>query len=191
MCDLQLPRLQEFATVQRVIFHSEAWAIHGKWLRERPGDYSGISRRKLLLGAFLGAGDYVHAQQRRLELVGALEDVFRDVDILMTANSLDTACRIDDAEEFVRTYSRQARSPFNLTGHPAIALMCGLSSAGLPLSVQLVGRPCDEVTLLRTARAYERAAPWHEKMPPMEPSDAARSGQEKAVRLTQSTSGSI
>ena len=191
VCDLQLPRLQEFATVQRVIFHSEAWAIHGKWLRERPGDYSGISRRKLLLGAFLGAGDYVHAQQRRLELVGALEDVFRDVDILMTANSLDTACRIDDAEEFVRTYSRQARSPFNLTGHPAIALMCGLSSAGLPLSVQLVGRPCDEVTLLRTARAYERAAPWHEKMPPIEPSDAARSGQEKAVRLTQSTSGSI
>ena len=90
----------------------------------------------------------------------------------------------------MRTYSRQARSPFNLTGHPAIALMCGLSSAGLPLSVQLVGRPCDEVTLLRTARAYERAAPWHEKMPPMEPSDAARSGQEKAVRLTQSTSGS-
>ena len=110
----------------------------------------------------------MHAQQHRRQLIDAVENAFRDVDILLTANSMETACRIDDAQEFVRTYSRHARSPFNLTGHPAIALMCGLSSGGLPLSVQLVGRACDELTVLRAARAYERATAWHEMRPPMD-----------------------
>lgn len=170
--EIELPPLQEFSAVQRVIFHAEAWAIHGKWLRDRPGDYSGISRRKLLPGAFLSASDYVHAQQHRRQLIDAVDNAFRDVDILLTANSMETACRIDDAQEFVRTYSRHARSPFNLTGHPAIALMCGLSSGGLPLSVQLVGRACDELTVLRAARAYERATAWHEMRPPMDAADS-------------------
>ena len=45
---------------------SEAWAIHGPWLRERPGDYGQLARRRLMAGAFMGAGDYVHAARRRL-----------------------------------------------------------------------------------------------------------------------------
>jgi aspartyl-tRNA(Asn)/glutamyl-tRNA(Gln) amidotransferase subunit A len=164
--DIVLPPLQEFTWPQRVIFQAEAWAVHKQWLRERPQDYAGISRRKLLPGAFLSAGDYVHAQQKRGLMVQAIEQAFRTVDVLLVANSLDTACRIDDPDEAVRTYSRHARSPFNLTGHPAIGLMCGLSSEGMPLSLQLVGRAFDEATLLRAARAYERAAPWSEQRPP-------------------------
>jgi aspartyl-tRNA(Asn)/glutamyl-tRNA(Gln) amidotransferase subunit A len=166
--DIRLPRLQDFAAVRQVISLSESWAIHSKWLRERPQDYSEISRRKLMPGAFLSAGDYVHAQQRRMQLIGAVDDAFRDVDILLTANSLDPACRIDDVAESVRTYPRQARVPFNLTGHPALALMCGLSATRLPLSVQLVGRAFDEVTLLRAGAAYERATRWHEQRPPID-----------------------
>lgn len=165
--DIELPELIRFAAAQRVIFHSESWAIHGKWLRERPADYSSISRRKLLPGAFLSAGDYVHAQQCRSGLIDAVNAAFHDVDVLLTVSSLEPACRIDDEAEFLRTYARQARSPFNLTGHPAIALMCGLSASGLPLSAQLVGRPRDEVTLLRAARAYERATVWHTTRPPL------------------------
>ena len=65
------------------------------------------------------------------------------------------------------TYPRQARNPFNLTGHPALAMMAGLSRAGLPLPVQLVGRAHDEVTLLRTAAAYERVTNWSKRRPPM------------------------
>jgi aspartyl-tRNA(Asn)/glutamyl-tRNA(Gln) amidotransferase subunit A len=159
--EIRLPPLQQFTWAQRVIFHAEAWAVHRKWLSERPADYAGISRRKLLPGAFLGAGDYVQAQQQRARMVAAVEHAFTEVDVLLTVNSLDTPCRIDDAEESVRTYARHARSPFNLTGHPAIAVMCGMSGNGFPLSLQLVGRAFDEATLLRAARAYERATPWH------------------------------
>ena len=165
--DIKLPRLQDLAGVQRVFMQAESWAVHANWLRERPGDYAALSRRKLMGGAFLSAGDYVHAQQRRLQLTDAVNAAFRDVDVLLCANSLDPACRIDDEEEVARTYPRQARAPFNLTGHPALAMMCGLSKAGLPIAVQMVARMHDEVTLLRAAAAYERATEWHTRRPPM------------------------
>lgn len=163
--DIELPPLQHFAWPQRIIFHAEAWAVHSRWLCSRPQDYAGVSRRKLLPGAFLGAGDYVQAQQHRTVMVDAVNRALREVDVLLTANSMETPCRVDDADEAARTYPRHARSPFNLTGHPAIALMCGLSEE-LPLSMQLVGRPFDEATLLRAARGYERATPWHTMRPP-------------------------
>jgi aspartyl-tRNA(Asn)/glutamyl-tRNA(Gln) amidotransferase subunit A len=139
--------------------------VHREWLCSRPQDYAGISRRKLLPGAFLGAGDYVQAQQIRTRMTEAVNHALSEIDVLLTANSMETPSLVDDAHEAVRTYSRHARSPFNLTGHPAIAVMCGMSGSGLPLSLQLVGRAFDEATLLRAARGYERATPWHQMHP--------------------------
>ena len=165
--DVHLPSLQALGAAQRIFMQAESWAVHAGWLRERPGDYAETSRRKLMGGAFLSAGDYVHAQQRRLVLTDAVNDAFRDVDVLLCANSLDPACRIDDEAELARTYPRQARAPFNMTGHPALAMMCGLSTGGLPIAVQFVGRMHDEVTLLRAAAAYERATDWHTRRPPL------------------------
>jgi len=124
--DVRLPTLGEFAAVNRVILQSEAWAIHGQWLRERPGDYGQLARRRLMSGAFLSAGDYVQAARRRLEMIGAVEAALRDVDILLCASAMDPPCRIDDPEAVERTYPRQARTPFNVTGHPALAMMSGL-----------------------------------------------------------------
>jgi aspartyl-tRNA(Asn)/glutamyl-tRNA(Gln) amidotransferase subunit A len=155
--DLVLPPLTEFADVNRVILSAEAFAVHGGWLRDRPGDYAQITRRNILPGAFLSAEDYVLAQRRRGRMVAAVEQAFADVDILLTASSLDPASRLDDEQATARTYPRHARTPFNLSGHPALAMMSGLSRAGLPLSVQLAARRFDERTLLRAARGYERA----------------------------------
>jgi len=165
--DVTLPSLTEFAGINRVILCSEAWSIHAPWLRARPGDYGKLARRRLLPGAFMTAGDYVGAQRRRLELIAAVEDALRDVDVLLCASSMDPASRLDDAEETARTYPRQARAPFNVTGHPALAMMAGLSDSGLPLSLQLVGRYFDDATVLRVAAAYERATDWHRKRPPI------------------------
>ncbi len=162
-----LPSLTEFAGVNRIILCSEAWSIHAAWLRERPGDYGKLARRRLMPGAFMTAGDYVGAQRRRTQMIAAVEDVLRDVDVLLCASSMDPASRIDDAEETARTYSRQARTPFNVTGHPALAMMAGLATNGLPVSVQFVGRYFDEATVLRVAAAYERATSWHKNHPPI------------------------
>jgi aspartyl-tRNA(Asn)/glutamyl-tRNA(Gln) amidotransferase subunit A len=166
--DVALPRLQEFAAVQRIILLAETWAVHAKWLAERPGDYSQPTRRKVMPGAFLSAGDYVRAQQWRTRMIDAIDDALRDVDVLLTASGMDPPLQIDDGPGLARTYPRQGRSPFNLTGHPAIAMMSGLSKAsGLPLSVQFVGRSYDESMLLRVAAAYERVTQWRRYRSPM------------------------
>ncbi len=164
---VSLPSLTEFAAINRVILCGEAWSIHAPWLRERPGDYGQLARRRLLPGAFMTAGDYVGAQRRRTEVIAAVEEQLRDVDVLLCASSMDPASRIDDAEETARTYPRQSRTPFNVTGHPALAMMAGLARNGLPMSVQFVGRYFDEATVLRVAAAYEKATRWHTKKPPI------------------------
>jgi aspartyl-tRNA(Asn)/glutamyl-tRNA(Gln) amidotransferase subunit A len=165
--NVTLPTLTEFAGINRVILCSEAWSVHAPWLRERPGDYGQLARRRLLPGAFMTAGDYVGAQRRRTEVIAAVEDRLRDYDVLLCASSMDPASPIADAEETARTYPRQARTPFNVTGHPALAMMAGLSRDGLPMSVQFVGRYFDDATVLRVAAAYERATAWHKKKPPI------------------------
>ena len=166
--DVRLPSLGEFGSVNRIILQSEAWAIHGPWLRERPGDYGKLARRRLMAGAFIAAGDYVQASRRRLEMIAAVEDTLREVDVLLCASAMDPPSPIEDAAETERTYPRQARTPFNVTGHPALAMMAGLSSGGLPLSVQFVGRYFGEAALFQVARAWERAAGTEEKHPPID-----------------------
>ena len=64
-------------------------------------------------------------------------------------------------------FSRLTR-PINALGLPALALPCGFSAAGLPLSVQIVGRAFDEATVLRVGHAYEQATPWHRRRPPLD-----------------------
>jgi aspartyl-tRNA(Asn)/glutamyl-tRNA(Gln) amidotransferase subunit A len=162
-----LPTLTEFAAINRVILCGEAWSIHAPWLRDRPGDYGQLARRRLLPGAFIGAGEYVGAQRRRTEVIAAVEDQLRTYDVLLCASSMDPASRIEDADETARTYPRQARTPFNVTGHPAVAMMSGLARNGLPVSVQFVGRYFDDATVLRVAAAYERATCWHKQKPPI------------------------
>jgi len=161
-----LPSLNDFAGVNRAILMGESAAIHGRWLRDAPEKYSALTRKRLLPGLFVRAEDYVQAQRRRRELVAAVEAALGDCDLLLTASSMDPACRIDDAEAVEVTYSRQARTAFNVTGHPALTQMCGLSQeAGLPLSLQLVGRFFEEATIYRAAAGYERAAGWSERWP--------------------------
>ena len=98
-------------------------------------------------------------------MIAAVNDAFRDVDVLLTASSLDPACAIDDGAEVERTYSRQTRMPFNVTGHPALAMMSGLSKAGLPLSVQFVGPAFADALLFQVAAAYEQDAAWRGERP--------------------------
>ena len=156
--EVALPALGEFAAVYRTIQSAEAWSIHAPWLRERPGDYGELARRRLMSGAFVSAGELVAAQRRRAEMMALVDAALAEVDVLLCASSLDPASRIEDVAETARTYPRQARAPFNVTGHPALAMSAGLSEGGLPLSVQFVGRHFDEATVLRVARAWERAS---------------------------------
>ena len=155
--DVVLPPLDDFALSNRVILQSEGFAIHANALRGHPESFARRTRSALLPGMFVSAEDYVTARRLQAQLTTAVERVFDHVDVLVTASSMTAACRIDDDGEIDRTYLRQARTVFNVTGHPALAMMAGLSGDGLPLSVQLAARRGEEATLFRAASLWEQA----------------------------------
>ena len=145
-----------------MILLPEATAIHEPWLRERPGDYAALTRRApAARDVPVAAATTCRRSGGGARWSAAVEAAFQDVDLLLCASSMDVACRIDDPEAVERTYPRQARTPFNVTGHPALSVMCGVSKAeGLPIGMQLVGPSFSEALIYRAAAAYERAAPW-------------------------------
>ena len=81
---------------------------------------------------------------------------------------MDPPCRIDDPKAIEHTYVRQARAPFNLTGGPALSVPVGFSKAGLPLAMQIAGKPFSEALIYRVAHAYEMATQWVARHPKLE-----------------------
>jgi aspartyl-tRNA(Asn)/glutamyl-tRNA(Gln) amidotransferase subunit A len=165
--DATLPPLPSFAAVNRIIMHGEAWSIHRHWLQTEPENYGQITRRRLMSGAFLPAGAYVSAQRSRLQLIEAVNNAFGKFDLLVAANAMDpagTPAEFDSGMP-VNMRHRQARTPFNVTGHPAIAMMTGLSKAGMPMAMQIVGRHFDDALVLQAAAAFERETPHHNLHP--------------------------
>ena len=163
--EIALPPLQDFSACGQIILAAEAYAVHEPWLREKPQDYGARARERLLAGATLRAVDYLQAVRWRLQLRDAVAAAFADIDIAVTASSLDPACRIDDEAALAANYSRQARMPFNVTGQPGLVIPAGFSTTRLPLSLQLVGRPFTEPMLYRVAQFYEDATGWTKRHP--------------------------
>jgi aspartyl-tRNA(Asn)/glutamyl-tRNA(Gln) amidotransferase subunit A len=164
--EIQLPPLQDFNACGQIILAAEAFTVHEQWLTERPQDYGARARERLLAGSVLSAADYLHAIRWRLKLRDAAAAAFADIDVAITASSLDPACRIDDDEALLATYGRQARMPWNVTGQPALVIPAGFAKSGLPLSLQIVGRPFDEATVYRVGATYEAATDWTKRHPP-------------------------
>jgi len=163
--EIETAPLSEYAACNRTILTSEAYAIHERWLRERPQDYADLTRERIMTGAFVRAADYVNATRIRARLTKAFHALFSDIDVAITASAMDPACRIDDAKAVAYTYGRQARAPFNVTGSPAVAVPVGYSKAGLPLGMQIVGKPFSEALVYRVADAYEQATGWGKRHP--------------------------
>jgi aspartyl-tRNA(Asn)/glutamyl-tRNA(Gln) amidotransferase subunit A len=166
--EIEIDPLPVYAACNRTILSAEAYAIHEAWLQQRPQDYGARARERLLAGAFLSAADYINATRMRRKLVDRFHAAIKDLDAAVTISSMEPACRIDDDAMVDRTYPRQARAPFNLTGSPAISVPTGFSSGGLPLSMQIVSKPFREATVYRVAQAYERAMEWTKRRPKLE-----------------------
>ena len=156
-----LPEYALFDACGRVILPAEAFAIHEADMRSRMGHFAAATQERFLLGATLSAVDLVQAFRVRREVTDALNQVLHRYDALLTASSLTTAPRFDTAPDMTRIASAPVQTlAFNVTGHPAMSVPAGKGADGLPLSVQVVGRPWDEATVLRVGRAVEKAASW-------------------------------
>lgn len=165
---LKLSPLDTYVGCGRLILQAEGFAIHEEWLRTRIGDYSMRGRTRLLPGAFLRASDYIRAQQMRTVLAREFATAMETVDAALCVSSLEMPCAIDDEAEIDRTYDRQARTPFNLTGSPAISVPMGFSQNGLPIGLQVVGRAFGEAMVYRVAHSYESVTEWHLRRPDLD-----------------------
>ena len=162
--DVQIPSIQA-AGANMVIMLSEAFAYHEHDLRMHPERFGEILRERLLAGGLITASEYVQAQRLRARLRGEMADVLHTVDVLATPTSPKPAPTFTAVYDPEYGFPRGNTSPFNLTGLPALAVPCGFSSSGLPLSIQITGRPFDEATVLRVGHTYEQATGWHTRHP--------------------------
>jgi aspartyl-tRNA(Asn)/glutamyl-tRNA(Gln) amidotransferase subunit A len=115
---------------------------------------------------------YIRAQQRRTEYRRRFLESMENVDVVAAPTLPVTAPEIESREvqtgrspEDVRLALLRLTRPGNLTGFPAITVPCGFSADGLPIGLQILGRPLDEATVLRVAHSYEAATRWHERFP--------------------------
>ncbi|MFL2627162.1 MAG: amidase [Dehalococcoidia bacterium] len=163
--EINVSPLSHFSSCNSIIMYSEALSIHDKWFKERPNDYSRATRTRLMPGFFINGEDYVNALRTRTKLAQEINNQFANFDLIMTASSMEEACRIDEPETVARTYPRQARTVFNISGHPACSIPTGLSTNGLPLGFQIAGPYFDESTIYQAAWSYEQENPFHNVHP--------------------------
>ena len=162
---VRVPPLETWFDCNRTIHQAESYAIHEKDLQERPQDYSTLTRKKILPGAFISATKYIRAQQLRTALCREMAEAMTDLDAVITLSSLELPARIEDADAVARTYERQCRVVFNVTGTPAISVPTGFSTEGIPLAMQIAGRAFDEPMVYRVAHAYCEATGFAERRP--------------------------
>jgi aspartyl-tRNA(Asn)/glutamyl-tRNA(Gln) amidotransferase subunit A len=174
LVEVSLPHFQYAPAISLVILSAEATAYHEPYLRSRPGDYGDDVRERLRLGHVLTATQYLNAQRARACLLDDTRAAFRRVDAILSATAPIAAPALDQTSiqwparrEDVRSALPRLTRPWNLTGLPAISVPCGFAAGGLPVGLQIAGRPFDEPTVLRIAHAYEQATEWHTRRPPV------------------------
>ena len=118
-------------------------------------------------GALVRAEDYIQAMRARAELCAQVFELMRDIDILVTAGSFEPAplLKPDEPPTFLGVKVPSLTSPFNLTGQPALSVCNGFDAGGLPLGMQVAGRPFEDATVLALGHAYEKATGFRSTRP--------------------------
>ena len=150
-----------------LILVAEAFAYHEHDLRTRPELYGDVLRERLMAGALVTASEYVQAQRVRMQTCAEVAETLKTVDVLATPTTPRPAGSFEVMHDPELAFPKSNMPPFNLTGQPTLALSCGFSRSGLPLSLQLAGRPFEETTVLRLGHAYQQATDWHTRRPPV------------------------
>jgi aspartyl-tRNA(Asn)/glutamyl-tRNA(Gln) amidotransferase subunit A len=165
--DVTLSPLADWAACGVTIMLAEAYAIHEANLRRRFTDYGAAFRDRMAVAGLITAADYVQAVRRRRELIDELDRAMADLDLVMTAAAPSAAPPIDEVGKFAIFERPSLTMPFNVTGSPAMAVCCGFTESGLPLSFQIAGKRFADASVLRLAHAYEQATAWRARRPPL------------------------
>jgi aspartyl-tRNA(Asn)/glutamyl-tRNA(Gln) amidotransferase subunit A len=180
--DVRIRPAADYYAVKITIAESEQYAIHEEELRARPGDFGADFLGRALPAVLYSGTDYVQAQRERRLMLAEMAPIYEKFDVLVTPAAPGPAPRLGTWRTISFWQNSSLTTPFNVTGGPALAQCMGFTSAGLPLSLQLVGRPFDEATVLRAAHAYETATNWRGRRPHLDPAATFSSGPPPAIR---------
>ena len=165
--EVTVPNLEYARAVNAIIMAAESYAFHEKNLKTRPNDFGEAVRSRFRIGALLSASNYVQAQRCRQLVKRGFAEAMAQVDLLVTPTTAYAAPRFEAYDTAFTLRGPSFTAPFNVTGLPAISIPCGFTETGLPVGMQLVGKPFDESTVLRAAHAYEQQAGWSQLRPPI------------------------
>ncbi|ATY11674.1 amidase [Amycolatopsis sp. AA4] len=161
---VELPYYAELKTVTKFGLAAEAFAWHRTNLQRRWSDYGASTRMAIAKGALVSAADYVQLQRVRRAGQRKLARLFTEVDLVVTPTATSGAPEIAAlstsgmAETALTSY-------WNAVGNPALSVPMGFTGDGLPLGLQIAGRPFDEATVLAAGHAYQQRTSWHRQTP--------------------------
>ncbi len=172
--EISLPLIRQAGAIFMAICDSEGAGLHHRWLSTRAAEYDPGTRRRLLAASLLPATAYHEATRARALLRRRMLEALDRYDLLACPTAHEAAPPIATSKAAIvsredaagRFFTRRSfTSPASLAGIPAIAVPCGVTGGGLPLSLQILGRAFDEVTVLRAAHAYEERTSWPRRPP--------------------------
>lgn len=163
--DITLPPMADYAAAGFIVLVTEAYAAHEPWMRTRFAEYGELLRDRMALGALVSGADYIQATRRRRELCAETAAAMGGFDLVLTAAATGEAPAIDSVPKWANFERPGFTIPFNVTGQPALSVCSGYGERGLPVGIQIVGRPFADATVLAAGHAFETAHPWRQQRP--------------------------
>jgi aspartyl-tRNA(Asn)/glutamyl-tRNA(Gln) amidotransferase subunit A len=161
--EVEVPNVWETLHAQRLTLAAEAYAVHEERLKSDPDRFDDQGLERLLQGEELRAHRYANAQRRKLRSRREFEEVLGEVDVILSPSVPIPATEIGQRqasinghEEAVYSALTRLTGPTNMNGLPSLSVPCGTTASGLPVGLQLIGRPFDEATVYRFGHAHEK-----------------------------------
>jgi aspartyl-tRNA(Asn)/glutamyl-tRNA(Gln) amidotransferase subunit A len=166
--DITIRTPHDYQNIKVVTAESELLSVHERNLRSRPGDFGEDFLGRVLPACLLTARDYLNSQRERRVAIAEMQPIYATHDVIACIGP-GPAPELGAWRTIQFWQNGSITAPFNVTGGPALVQCIGYTASGLPLSMQLAGRPFDEETVLRVGDAYERATPWRKRRPQLDP----------------------
>ncbi|GAA4844767.1 amidase [Pseudonocardia benzenivorans] len=175
--EVVLPLRAELMTADIVTTACEALAYHRTDMTTRWDDYFAATRAMIARGAMVSGADYVQAQRMRRAGQLALGRLFAEVDVVacptISVGAPALQGYLDGTTEIMELFAHIHTGYWDSVGNPVLALPMGATASGMPLSLQLAGRPFEEAMLLRAGSAFQARTTHHLRVPALAAGDEA------------------
>jgi aspartyl-tRNA(Asn)/glutamyl-tRNA(Gln) amidotransferase subunit A len=170
--DITLRPAKQYSDVKVTIAESELYNIHSAVFRTRPSDFGDDFIGRALGAIFITGADYMEAQRERRVMLAEFTAIWQRYNAVVSPTAPGPAPELGRWRTVNFWQKASFTTPWNVSGGPALSQCMGYSASGLPLALQIAGRPMDDATVLRIGHAYEQATPWRNRRPALVPGAA-------------------